>query len=313
MLHWYIGTNVHRYETRGRATMRVGVTLPQTEMGTDIVSIRYYVQTIEQLGYLHIQSLDHVLGANAASRSGWEGPYDHNDLIHEPFVLFGYLAAMTQRLELVTSIVVLPQRQTVLVAKQAAEIDVLSDGRMRLGIGIGWNDVEFEALGEEFHDRGSRSEEQIDVLRALWTQELVTFRGRWHAINDAGINPLPVQRPIPIWIGGGVDAVVKRVARMGDGWFPQFQPDEGGRAIMGRLREYARDAGRDPDDIGINGSVSVGSGHPDEWVRQAAAWRDVGATHLSVNTRGAGLSFPDGHLDAIRLFMEAARGAGIAG
>ena len=293
--------------------MRVGVTLPQTEMGTDAVSVRYYVQAIEQLGYLHVQSLDHVLGANAASRPGWQGPYNHNDLIHEPFVLFGYLAAITQRLELVTSIVILPQRQTALVAKQAAEIDVLSDGRLRLGIGIGWNDVEYEALGQEFHDRGSRSEEQIDVLRALWTQELVTFRGRWHTITDAGINPLPVQRPIPIWIGGSAEAVIRRVARIGDGWFPQFQPDDSGRATLDRMREYTREAGRDPDDIGINGSVSIGKGSPDQWVREAAAWRDAGATHLSVNTGGDGLSFPDAHLDAIRLFMEAARGAGIVG
>ena len=291
--------------------MRVGVTLPQTEMNNDPGSLREYAQAIEGLGYDHIQSLDHVLGANSASRPGWQGPYDHADLIHEPFVLFGYLAALTQTVELVTTIIILPQRQTALVAKQAAAIDVLSGGRMRLGIGIGWNDVEFEALGEDFHDRGRRSEEQIEVLRALWTRDLVTYRGRWHTITDAGINPLPVQRPIPIWIGGGADATLRRIARLGDGWFPQFRPDEEGRSMLSRLREYTREAGRDPDDIGIDGPIRIAGRSQEEWVLDAAGWRDLGATHLSVNTRNAGLSFPDGHIDAIRRFMDSARAMGL--
>ena len=291
--------------------MRVGVTLPQTEMNNDPGSLREYAQAIEGLGYDHIQSLDHVLGANSASRPGWQGPYDHADLIHEPFVLFGYLAALTQTVELVTTIIILPQRQTALVAKQAAAIDVLSGGRMRLGIGIGWNDVEFEALGEDFHDRGRRSEEQIEVLRALWTQDLVTYQGRWHTITDAGINPLPVQRPIPIWIGGGADATLRRIARLGDGWFPQFRPDEEGRSMLGRLREYTREAGRDPDDIGIDGPIRIAGRSQEEWVLDAEGWRDLGATHLSVNTRNAGLSFPDGHIDAIRRFMDSARAMGL--
>ncbi len=291
--------------------MQVGVTLPQTEMSADPGAIRAYAEAIESLGYDHIQSLDHVLGANAGSRPGWTGPYDHEDLIHEPFVLFGYLAALTQSVELVTTIIILPQRQTALVAKQAAAIDVLSGGRLRLGIGIGWNDVEFEALGEDFHDRGRRSEEQIEVLRALWTRDLVTYNGRWHTITDAGINPLPVQRPIPIWIGGGADAVVRRIARMGDGWFPQFRPDEDGRQRLARLHEYARESGRDPGDIGIDGPIRVADRSQEEWLSDAAAWRDLGATHLSVNTRNSGLSFPDGHVDAIRRFMDSARAAGI--
>ena len=291
--------------------MRVGVTLPQTEMNNDPGTIREYAQAIEGLGYDHIQSLDHVLGANAASRPGWQGPYDHTDVIHEPFVLFGYLAALTQSVELVTTIIILPQRQTALVAKQAAAIDVLSGGRMRLGIGVGWNDVEFEALGEDFHDRGRHSEEQIEVLRALWTQDLVTYKGRWHTITDAGINPLPVQRPIPIWIGGGADTVLRRIARVGDGWFPQFRPDEDGRSMLGRLREYTREAGRDPGDIGIDGPIRIAGRSQEEWVLDAAAWRDLGATHLSVNTRNAGLSFPDGHIDAIRRFMDSARATGL--
>ena len=290
--------------------MRIGVTLPQTEMTSDPIAIRDYVQAVEHLGYDHINSLDHVLGANAGSRPGWQGPYDHNDLIHEPFVLFGYLAAVTQKIELVTAIIILPQRQTALVAKQVAEIDVLSGGRMRLGIGTGWNDVEYEALGENFHDRGKRSEEQIEVLRALWTKELVTYDGRWHKITDAGINPLPIQRPIPLWIGGEVEAVLKRVARIGDGWFPVFSPDENGRATMGRMHSYAREAGRDPTEIGIDGRITIADRSPEEWAGDVAAWRDIGATHLSVRTVNAGLSFPDGHINAIRHFKEVAAAAG---
>ena len=291
--------------------MRFGVTLPQTEMGNDPVPIREYAQAIEQLGYDFVTSLDHVLGANAASRPGWTGPYDHNDLIHEPFVLFGYLAAVTQRIELVTAVIILSQRQTALVAKQVAEIDVLSGGRMRLGIGIGWNDVEYEALGEDFHNRGRRSEEQIEVMRALWTQELVTYSGRWHKITDAGINPLPVQRPIPIWIGGGAEAVLRRIARVGDGWFPQLSPDADGRAAIDRLRAYAQKVGRDPGEIGIGSSVRIAGRSMEESVQEAVAWKDIGATHVSVNTRGAGLAFPDEHLEAVRCFKDAFDEAGL--
>ena len=292
--------------------MRVGVVLPQTEMGPDPAPIRDFAQGIEQLGYDHLQSLDHVLGANAGSRPGWSGPYDHNDLIHETFVLFAYLAGVTQRVELVSAVIILPQRQTALVAKQAAEIDVLSGGRMRLGVGIGWNDVEYGALGEDFHNRGRRSEEQIEVMRLLWTNELVTYNGRWHRITDAGINPLPVRRPIPVWIGGGADPVLRRIARIGDGWFPQVQPDANGRARVETLRSYAREAGRDFSEIGIDGSIRTGDRPVEEWVADARAWHDLGATHLSLNPRAAGYSFPDGHLEIARRFKEALDDAGLA-
>ncbi len=300
--------------------MRVGVTLPQTEMGTDPIAVRDYVQAVEQLGYHHINSLDHVLGANAASRPDWQGPHDHNDLIHEPFVLFGYLAAITNKVELSTTVVILPQRQTALVAKQVAEIDVLSGGRMRLGIGIGWNDVEFEALGENFHDRGRRSEEQIEVMRELWTRDLVPYNGRWHTITDAGINPLPVRRPIPVWLGGGAERAIRRVARIGDGWLPYFAPDESGhvfapdedgRATIERLHSYAREAGRDPGQIGIEGRIMFVGTSPEDRVSDAKAWSGAGATHLSVRTVGAQLPFPGGHIDAVRQVMGELRNAGI--
>jgi probable F420-dependent oxidoreductase len=280
-------------------------------MGADAGAIREYAQAVEELGYDHIQSLDHVLGASSASRPGWRGPYDHNDLIHEAFVLLGFLAAVTRKLELVTSVIILPQRQTALVAKQAAEIDVLSGGRLRLGIGVGWNHVEYEALAEDFHNRGRRSEEQIEVMRALWTGDLVTFAGRWHTITDAGINPLPVQRPIPIWIGGDAEPVIRRIARIGDGWFPQLRPDQRGRAAVQQLRDYASEAGRDPDELGIDGAIRVADVPQEEWAKEAAAWRDIGATHVSVNTRNAGLTFPEGHLSAVRRFKETLVGAGL--
>ena len=215
-----------------------------------------------------------------------------------------------------TRVLILPQRQTVLVAKQAAEVDILSGGRLRLGIGIGWNDVEFEALGENFRDRGRRSEEQIQVMRALWTQELVTFNGKWHRITDAGLNPLPVQRPIPVWIGGGPgstgsvsstlsERVLRRVARIADGWFPSLGLDLGVGEAAERLRVYMREHGRDPSEMGIEGTVSIGDTSPETWLRQVQAWRDIGATHISVSTEGAGVASVDARIEVMRRFKEA--------
>src|SRR4030095_5402479 len=233
--------------------MQLGLMFPQTEIGADPKAVRDFVQAAEGIGYEHVIVFDHVLGVDTAHYQGWQGRYTKHDMFHEPFVLYGYLAAITQRLELVTAVIILGQRQTALVAKQAAEVDVLSGGRLRLGIGIGWNAVEYEALGAHFHNRGKRSEEQLAVLRALWTQDVVDFHGRWHHIRHAGINPLPIQRPIPIWLGGGstnVAPVIERVGRLADGWFPQFAPDATGRAALERMRTAARAAGRDPSAIG---------------------------------------------------------------
>ncbi len=286
--------------------MKLGAVFPQTEFGNDPVAIRDYAQAAEGMGFEHIIVFDHVVGANAASRPNWRGPYTHNSPFHEPFVLFGYLAGVTESIGLVTAVIILPQRQTVLVAKQAAAVDVLSGGRLRLGIGTGWNNVEYEALGENFHDRGRRSEEQIELMRRLWTEELVTFDGRWHKVTDAGINPLPIQRPIPIWLGGGADQVLKRVATTADGWFPLMRPDDNVRAALEQVRSMASEAGRDPADIGIESMVSIRSGTAEDWRKNIAAWRDLGATHISVNTMNAGITTPQGHIDAIRKFKEAA-------
>ncbi len=289
--------------------MKLGVVFPQTEITSDPAAVREYAQAAESLGYNHLLAFDHVLGANAATRPGWSGAYRHTDQFHEPFVLFGYLAGVTERIELVTGVIILPQRQTALVAKQTAAVDVLSGGRLRLGIGVGWNAVEYEALGENFGDRGIRSEEQIELMRRLWTEELVTFEGRWHKVTDAGINPLPVQRPIPVWFGGRAPQTISRIARMGDGWFPLFPPDDEGRGLIDDMREQTSSAGRDPDSIGIESWVSIGRGSPDDWAAAVESWRELGATHISVNTMNAGLSTPAEHIDAIRRFKEQVGGA----
>jgi probable F420-dependent oxidoreductase len=258
------------------------------------------------LGYSHVVVFDHVLGVDATRRSGWRG-YTSKDMFHEPFVLFGYLAAITH-LEMVPAVIILPQRQTALVAKQAAEVDVLTGGKLRLGVGVGWNPVEYEALGMDFRKRGRMVEEQIEVMRLLWRQEIVNYRGQFHIIPEAGLNPLPVRRSIPVWLGGSADTLLRRVARMGDGWFPQGRPDGSMRETLERLRSYIQEAGRDPGAVGIEARMSVRDGDLDEWVRQTDGWRELGATHISINTMGAGFKSLDEHIDAIRRYKEAVSG-----
>jgi len=288
--------------------MKLGVVFPQNEIGNDPLVIRDYAQAAEHLGYNHLLIFDHVLGAHPDRFEGrFKPPYNHQTPFHEPFVLFGYLAALTTKLELTTGIIILPQRQTALVAKQAAEVDVLTQGRMRLGIGVGWNFVEYEALNESFRNRGRRVEEQIAVMRKLWTEELVTFEGRYHTIKQASISPLPVQRPIPIWMGGGADAVLERIARIGDGWFPQFGPGPRGVETLEKLRGHIRDAGRRVEDVGIEARISMRNTPHDEQPAALEAWREMGATHVSFNTMNADLPSPQAHIDAIATFMKNVR------
>ncbi|HLI51893.1 MAG TPA: LLM class F420-dependent oxidoreductase [Thermomicrobiaceae bacterium] len=278
--------------------MRVGVVFPQTEIGTDLAVIRDYVQTAEGLGYTHILIFDHVLGADTKNRPGWRGSYRLTDQFHEPMVFYGYLAAIT-KLELVTGVIISPQRQTALLAKQAAEVDILTNGHFRLGIGVGWNAVEYESLNENFKNRGRREEEQIEVMRLLWTQPSISYQGRYHTLPEVGLNPLPVQQPIPIWLGGTSDATYRRVAKMADGWLPQFPPFGEGPEIVERVRQYTREAGRDPAKLGMEARISPRDTNPDEWRRQLDGWRDLGATHLSINTMGMGLKSPRDHIAAI--------------
>jgi probable F420-dependent oxidoreductase len=277
--------------------MRVGVVFPQTELGGDPGAVRAYGQRVEELSFTHVLAYDHVLGADPDVHRGWQGPYDVHTTFHEPFVMFGYLAAVT-KLELVTGVIILPQRQTALVAKQAAEVDLLTGGRFRLGIGLGWNAVEYEALGENFRNRGLRSEEQVTVMRRLWTEQTVTFDGRYHRVTGAGLAPLPVQRPIPVWFGAATDRAYARAGRLGDGWFPMMAPGPGLDYAREQVHTAAVEAGRDPAAIGMEGRVSW-SGDPDKTARQLAAWAEAGASHMSVNTMGAGLRTVDEHLAAL--------------
>lgn len=290
--------------------MKIGAVFPQIEIGPDPAAVREYALTAEDLGYSHLITYDHVIGADVTTRPGWRGPYNVHDLFHEPFVLFGYLAGITQRLEFVTGILILPQRQTVLVAKQAAEVDVLSGGRFRLGVGLGWNDVEYQALGENFRNRGKRSEEQIELLRRLFTEEVVTFHGRWHEVEAAGIKPLPA-RPIPIWIGGASDVTLQRVARSGDGWFPQMPPNDTARAMVEALHRYTRDAGRDPASIGLEGRLTIAGKSEEEWVQEVRGWQDLGAGYMGINTMRAGFTSLQQHLDALRRFKDLLTDSGL--
>jgi probable F420-dependent oxidoreductase len=281
--------------------MHIGVVFPQTEIGSDPGAIREYVTAVEEVGFDHLVIYDHVVGAGVANRPDWRGPYTSETLFHEPFVLFGYLAALTKRLELVTGVIILPQRQTVLVAKQAAEVDVLSGGRMRLGVGIGWNEVEYEALNEDFRTRGRRLEEQVEVLRALWTQPVVTIKGKWHTTTEAGLNPMPVQRPIPIWFGGSADVAIERIGRLGDGWMPQMPPNQRAHELVERLHGATRAAGRPESAVGIEARLGLGQIRDEAgWVEFARGWRDLGATYLDLNTMGAGFTDISQHLDVLR-------------
>lgn len=292
--------------------MQVGAVLPQLEIGIDPGAIATYARTVEELGYDHLVIFDHVLGADPSRPGGWTGVYDHRSMFHEPFVLYGYIAAITTRIRLATAVIVLPQRQTALVAKQAAEVDVLSRGRLTLGVGIGWNEVEYEALDLTFTNRGRRIEEQIAVLRALWTQEVVDFKGRWHRIDRAGLNPLPVQRPIPIWMGGGwdrqkraiVEPALRRIAKIADGWFTHLPANEDGRAGMEAFHRLVEEEGRDPAKVPVEGRLPAAKSGPEEWRRGIDALRGMGMTSVELNTMGAGYRSLDEHLDALRRFKE---------
>jgi probable F420-dependent oxidoreductase len=283
--------------------MKIGLVFPQTEFGSDPAAIRDYAQTAESLGYSHVLAYEHVLGANPERPGGWQGVYTYKDPFHDPFVLFSYMAAITQRLSFATGILILPQRATAVVAKQAATLDLLSDGRLRLGVGLGWNKTEYIALNQEFHTRGKRIEEQIQLLRQLWTNELITFDGRWHTIPDLGLNPLPRQQPIPIWIGGHVDAVLRRIARMGDGWMPGHGSAAKAQPDLDKLDQYLAEYGRSRSDIGIEARIAYDDGTPDQWPEIVTDWRDGGATHLSLITMRQGFDTA-GHMKAIRTFAE---------
>jgi probable F420-dependent oxidoreductase len=288
--------------------MKIGVVFPQTEIGPDPAAIRAYATGAEQMGFTHLLAYDHVLGADPAIHQGWDGPYDVHTTFHEVMVLFGYLAAVTS-IELVTGILILPQRQTALVAKQAAEVDLLTGGKFRLGVGLGWNAVEYEALGQRFNNRGVRSAEQVALLRRLWTEPTVTYQGSFEQVTGAGLAPMPIQRPIPVWFGASSERALRRTGQLGDGWFPQAAPGPSLDWARGIVESAAAEAGRDPAALQMEGRASWKAGEIQKLVDEVGGWREVGASHLSINTMGAGLASVNGHLAALH---EAAEALGIA-
>ncbi|MBN1371715.1 MAG: LLM class F420-dependent oxidoreductase [Anaerolineaceae bacterium] len=287
--------------------MKFGAIYPHFEFGSEPAAIRDYAQTAEELGFTHIGADDHVISPNPQRTDGWQGWTHYQMPFQEPFTLFAFWAGMTTRIGFSTCVLLLPQRQTVMAAKQAAMVDSLSGGRLRLGIGIGWNTIEYTALNENFRNRGARLEEQIEVLRLLWTQELVTFEGKWHHIPDAGINPLPVQRPIPIWFGGQSEAALQRMARLGDGWMPLFGTAEEAAPALERLRGYLAEAGRTAEGFGLEARIPYGTGDPRVWQALLEGWRELGFTHASLITTGCGLKGPMQHLDALCKFAAAVK------
>ncbi len=293
------------YGAGSRVTgVRIGVVFPQTELGGDAGAVRAYAQQVQELGFAHVLVYDHVLGADPALHQDWDGPYDVHTTFHEPMVLFGFLAGLTS-LELVTGVIILPQRQTALVAKQAAEVDLLTQGRFRLGVGLGWNAVEYEALGQDFTTRGRRITEQVTLMRRLWTEPTVTFTGTYEKVTGAGLCPLPVQRPIPVWFGAQSQAAYVRTGKLADGWFPQVPPGPRLDEARAVVTAAAVEAGRDPALIGMEGRVSWGEGGADKLADHVSRWRAAGASHVSVNTMRAGLTSVDDHLNALTLAAQA--------
>ncbi len=278
--------------------MDIGVIFPQTEVGGDRGAVRALGQAASDLGYTHLAAYDHVLGADTTVHGDLGGPYTIDDTFREPLTMFAYLAGCTD-LAFATSILIGPQRQTALLAKQSAEVDLLCGGRFRLGLGIGWNKVEYDALGVPFEKRGAILEEQIAVLRALWTERSVTVHGRFHDIESAGLAPLPVQRPIPIWIGAYAPAALRRVGRVADGWFPQARPGGGLEKSLETIREGAAEAGRDMSQFQFEGRIEYGTRDHDTMAEHARRWREAGASHLSINTMHAGLEGVDAHIAAL--------------
>jgi probable F420-dependent oxidoreductase len=284
--------------------MEFGAVIPHNEIGTDGGAIKAYAQGAEELGVTHLLIYDHVMGADRDRPGGFKGPYDKDVAFHEPFVLFGFLAAVTEKVELVTSVMILPQRQAVLAAKQAAEVAVLSDNRLKLGIGVGWNTVEYDGLNEDFSTRGRRQEEQVDLMRRLWTEESMSYHGEFHSFEKAGILPRP-SRPIPVMFGGSAPAVIDRCARLGDGWIPLGTPNEKSAQRVAELRRIREGAGLSMDGFEILAQAQYAGGDPDRWQTHADAWRSIGATHLAVATHNAGDTDVDGHLARIAEYREA--------
>lgn len=280
--------------------MLLNALFPTRDIGTDPAKIRDWAQAAEELGYHCIEVADHVFGA--AARGDWKPLYSEKDAFHETFTTMAFIAAVTRTIKLCSGVLILPQRQTGVVAKQAAEVDILSGGRLRLGVGVGWNHVEYEALDTDWKTRGARQAEQIEVMRRLWTEDLVTFKGRFHDLVDVNILPAPVQRPIPVWFGGSSDAVLKRTARIGDGWMPILAPDQA-EPRLALLREHLTSFGRDPETFGLEGWLRMDERDPQRWAAAAAGWKRLGAQMVMLYPMFRMPTF-DEQIDILRRFKE---------
>ena len=289
--------------------MKTGIVLPHHEIGTDPGAIRAFVTGAEELGAAHIMIYDHVVGADRNRPGGFEGPYDKDVQFHEPFTFLAYVAALTSHIDLVTGIVILPQRQTALVAKQAAELAILSENRLRLGIGTGWNAVEYEVLNEDFTNRGRRQEEQVELMRRFWQEDCFSYDGKYHQFTLAGINPRPSQ-PVPIWFGGGAPALLDRCARIGDGWMPVTGPSKRAQAAIQKMREIRQSLGLSWDNFGIHAQVQAGAAAVEDWQVSYTEWQKLGATDLSLATHNAGLQSVDEHLQTLEDWLRIASNNG---
>ena len=287
--------------------MQIGAVFPHNEIGTDPGAIKAFAQGVESLGISHLLIYDHVLGADPDREGGFRGPYDKDVAFHEPFTTFAFIAAVTEKLEMITTVMILPQRQTVLAAKQAAEVALLSNNRFRLGVGVGWNEVEYVGLNETFTNRGRRQAEQVEVMRKLWSEDSLDYTGDYHRIDKASINPRPSQ-PIPVWFGGSAPALLDRVARLGDGWIPLMGANDKAQACIDTIKATREAAGLSFDNFGIQAQAQYAGGSPERWQKHAQAWQEMGCTHIAIATHNAGPTDVDGHLSRIREYRDAISG-----
>lgn len=287
--------------------MQIGAVFPHNEIGTDPGAIKAYAQGVEAMGITHLLIYDHVLGADPDREGGFRGPYDKDVAFHEPFTTFAFIAGVTDKIDLITTVMILPQRQTVLAAKQAAEVALLSNNRFKLGIGVGWNELEYVGLNETFNNRGRRQEEQVDVMRKLWSEDSLDYTGEYHRIDKASINPRP-SKTIPIWFGGSAPALLDRVARLGDGWIPLMGANDKAKACIDTIKQTRKAAGLSFDNFGIQAQAQYAGGSPARWRKHAEAWREMGCTHLAIATHNAGPTTVDGHLARIGEYQQALQG-----
>ena len=284
--------------------MEIGAVFPHNEIGTDPQAIKDYAQGVEELGVTHLLIYDHVLGADRDRPGGFEGPYDKDVAFHEPFTTFAFIAAVTKKLDMITTVMILPQRQTVLVAKQAAELAILSNNRFKLGIGVGWNAVEYTGLNENFKNRGKRQEEQVELMRLLWESEVLEYEGDYHHIDKASINPRP-SKSLPIWFGGGAPQLIERCADLGEGWIPLMGPNEAARNTLSAIKEKRESKGLDRDNFGVQAQAQYAGGDAERWNKHAEKWRNLGASHLAIATHNAEPTNVDGHLGRIQEYLNA--------